>query len=331
MGLLGEIKNFCLWVFCSALFLDFQWPWCMPWNWHPRDLLEEIACNSPEGRAAESTVNSGVKVILPSVGQTGTTSVVAALAELGLRTYHIEEQLAFIRPALLEDANASTWARHVSRCRVEAIALEPLVDLFPLALQTSPNAKVILTWRDFRSWGQSTKAGGVKDLRWHYITSIVMASSARMLPWLSLYDRLTGRITEVLSNGTPFHGLGQASLLEMFCFYSFFRFIYGHPDSKVPFRGTNKVASGEYPYIEEAYLAQMDEIRRLTPPERLLIFDVRKDGWNKVTRFLGLPDQPEGRPFPHPRSKKSFTNDAVWDHAALGTRVVLVSIFFALQ
>jgi len=331
MGLLGDIKRCCIWIFCYAMFLDFQWPWRMPWNWRPRDLLKDVACACDAGRAAESDFNSGLKVILPSVGQTGTTSMVAALAELGLRTYHIEEQLPFIRPALLEHTNVTVWARHVSRCRVEAIALEPLVDLLPLALQASPDAKVILTWRDFGSWKRSTKAGGLKDMRWHYIMSVLLASSSRMLPWLSIWDAATGQITHLLSEGTPFHGLGQASLLEMFCFYSFFRNSYGHPETKVAFRGTNKISAGEDGYVEEAYLAAMDEIRRLVPPERLLIFDVRNHGWNDLTRFLGFPDQPAGRSFPHPRSKKSFTNDAVWDHSSMEQRVALVAIFLALH
>merc|ERR1712232_540818 len=242
------------------------------------------------------------------------------------------EQLVFTRPAMLEHANATAWARTMSRCRVEAVALEPLVDVLPLALQTNPSVKVILTWRDFNSWIQSTKAGGFKDLRWHQLMSVFAGSCTRMLPWIDLWDALTGDVTKILQDGAPYSGVGQASLREMICFYSFFRFIYGHPESKIPFRGTNKVSTAEgHSFAEEAYLAHMDEIRRMVPKERLLIFDIRKHGWDQVTEFLGLPRQPVGRKFPHPRSKKSFTNDAVWDHSSLEKRIALVAIFTTLH
>lgn len=327
----SEMKSFAVWSVFSTVFLDFQWPWSAAWNWRPRSLLEDVACLDRAGKAAESDVDSKVKVILPSVGQTGTSSMVAALLELGMRTYHIEEQLIFTRPAFIEDdrMNSTIWARHMSRCRVEAVTLEPVIDVWQAAWKASPDAKVIMTWRDFKSWRTSTHAGGWKDLRWHWFFSLLLASSARVLPWISLYDVLTGEIDEMLRAGRPFHGVGQANFLEMFGFYSFFRFIYGDPRSKLPFRGTHKI--GPWRHTEEAYLAHMDEIMRLVPPERLLIFDVRKHGWNDLTRFLGFPDKPAGKLFPHPRSKNSFTNDAVWDHAAIEKQVGLVAIFLALH
>jgi len=333
MGLFWHAKRFLLMVTCFIFFLDFQWPWRMPWNYRARDLLEDVACASPEGLAAESSTNSGVKVILPSVGQTGTTSVMAALHELGLRSYHIEENLVFARPTLLEDVNASSWARQMSRCRVEAVAMEPLTDVLHVALEASPDAKFILTWRDARTWVKSTRAGGSKDLHWHLLMSTIFASSARMLPWVSLWDAMTGQVTEMLRAGNPFHKGSETTALEMFGFYAFFKFFYTHPGANIFIRGTNKVGSvstGDRE-VDETFLAALDEIRRTVPPERLLIFDVRKHGWPDLTKFLGLPDQPAGKPFPHPRSKNSWTNDTVWDYSSRDMKLVIVGILAALH
>jgi len=76
------------------------------------------------------------------------------------------------------------------------------------------------------------------------------------------------------------------------------------------FRGTLKVASQE-----EAYLAHMNEIRALTPPDRLLEFDVTQHGWAELGSFLGRPTPPPETPFPqHRRSKSSWTKDSLFDN-----------------
>lgn len=46
-------------------------------------------------------------------------------------------------------------------------------------------------------------------------------------------------------------------------------------------------------YGKQVYLDHVDEIRRITPPERLLEFEV-KDGWSPLCKFLGedVPNEP---------------------------------------
>merc|ERR1711920_369921 len=65
---------------------------------------------------------------------------------------------------------------------------------------------------------------------------------------------------------------------------------------------------------EEAYLAHIDEIRRLLPKGRLLDFNVKKHGWRELLGFLGTSGPPEGTPFPRPRQKNMRTNEPLFEN-----------------
>lgn len=329
MAARAHAKRFCIWLLCFNFFLDFDWA---PWNTYKNSPLAD-ACGSESGLAVESNLTSGVKVLLASTGQTGTTTVTDCLRLLGFRTYHIEEQALFTRPALEAGATAEVWARHMSRCRVEAVALEPFTDMLPAAMAASPGAKVILTWRDYPSWQQSSSTGGgVKDIRWHFIMAMLLASSARMLPWIPLWDSLTGEVSRILLEGRPFSGAGEATISEMLVYYAFGRQGYARPENAVFWRGSNKIADGIPPtYPEEAYLAHIDEIRQAVPADHLLVFDVRRHGWGELTAFLGVVGPPASQPLSRPRSKQSFTNDTVWDHSSLQKRLAVLCTFLILH
>lgn len=47
-----------------------------------------------------------------------------------------------------------------------------------------------------------------------------------------------------------------------------------------------------------------EEVRRVVPPERLLVYDV-KQGWEPLCRFLGVP-VPQDKPFPHLNETAEF-------------------------
>lgn len=55
-----------------------------------------------------------------------------------------------------------------------------------------------------------------------------------------------------------------------------------------------------------AFARRIEEVRAAIPPERLLTFDVR-EGWEPLTRFLGVP-VPD-TPFPRSNSRDEF-----WEH-----------------
>jgi hypothetical protein len=54
----------------------------------------------------------------------------------------------------------------------------------------------------------------------------------------------------------------------------------------------------------DIYNRHNDEVRRLVPPERLLVYQV-KDGWEPLCAFLGVP-VPEKRPFPRVNDRVSM-------------------------
>jgi len=297
-----------------------MWPL---WTWFMQHVLVEFgvwgnhrwatdqtpcALTPREGEVAN---RSGVQLILPSVGQTGTTSVTDALRLMGYRTYHIEETALYARPALRDYITAEEWALAVSRCRLDAMSLEPQTDLFPSAMATSPGAKVIMTWRSHEPYIKSSVAGGVrKDYRWGMIMHFV-TQSCRGFPWVRLWDTVTGDVTRIIRASDPFMGRGQVDF-RTFWFYKCYNEGYVYPENNVYERGVfvhNK--------SEEAYIASIDEIRRLTPRERLLEFDIMRHGWPELSQFVGRPI-PAGltakSKLPHSRSKHSFTNDSLFDN-----------------
>jgi hypothetical protein len=54
----------------------------------------------------------------------------------------------------------------------------------------------------------------------------------------------------------------------------------------------------------EVYRRHNDEVRRVVPPERLLVYEV-KEGWGPLCAFLGV-SVPGGRPFPHLNDAAEF-------------------------
>jgi hypothetical protein len=65
---------------------------------------------------------------------------------------------------------------------------------------------------------------------------------------------------------------------------------------------------GEFEDREKAiniYLEHIEEVKRVVPPEKLLVYDVN-DGWEPLCRFLkvSLPD----KPFPHLNETRDYLN-----------------------
>lgn len=298
-----------------------------PWGNREQTRVQKLgeygACRSPEGLARESSVNSGLKVILASTGQTGTTSVTQALRDLGFSVYHIEEKAALAMPLMWgePDINASVVARVCSRCGIDAISLEPSFDTLPLFLEASPpDVKVISTWRQYPSWSKSADPDGLwgipsiwanRDIRCNYL-KMGLFSGHLLVPWLDLWDAMFGTFTNFANAGKQFAGAGEASITGYI--FNMAQLGYSHPRNQHTKRGSYKV-NGQ----EEAFLAHYDEIRRRVSPERLLEFDVKKHSWKELADFMGVPERAApylGTKFPHPRvGAKSWTNDQLYDNA----------------
>jgi Sulfotransferase domain len=68
--------------------------------------------------------------------------------------------------------------------------------------------------------------------------------------------------------------------------------------------GTFHDRFADKPYAMAVFRQHNEEVKRVVPPERLLVYDV-KDGWEPLCRFLGVP-VPSDRPFPHTNDTAAF-------------------------
>lgn len=287
-------------------------------------------CTSKESLAASSKTNTSLELILPSIGQTGTTSVAQALRDIGYRSYHIEEKCLHGQPLNWDNVAPAVWATRASRCRLAAVSLEPHTDSLYTALLVSPQARVIMTIRDFPSWKKSSIAARGqrgKDVWWPPLYWKIH-SSLRFFPWLHLYDAFTGSLSNMLRDGDEFAGFGQITVSKYLVYKSLS--MYDNPQMNTFSRGSMRVRPIMDAHAEESYLALHNEIREITPPERLLEFDVRKHGWPELDRFLGRAEHPPGVPFPHPRSKFGWTNDTIIDNNP-GTAAMIFAVLISLH
>jgi len=245
-----------------------------------------------------------LKVIVATVGQSGTTSVTQALCRMGLRTYHAEERSIFSPASLVDGASAEDISRALARCGVEALSIEPTLDVLPAILEAHPEVKVILTWRSFPSWMKTltTSFHAVKDITTFLFNQLSLIGMTS-LPWLELWDSLTGIFSLERGLGRPMGCPGNYTVPLAMMGTAITK--YFALENEIFFRGTYKVY-----FNEESFLSHHNEIRTSVPADRLLEFDVRKHSWRELEEFMGIPSGAgEGEKFPHPRTANPFTND----------------------
>ncbi len=100
--------------------------------------LEDSLCGQSPKRNM-----SHPRIVLPSVGQTGTTTTAFALRDLGLRVYHIEEKQLFLRAVTQENVTAELFKYWFDRCGIDAMSMEPQTDYLWQVLEAFPDMKVI--------------------------------------------------------------------------------------------------------------------------------------------------------------------------------------------
>mmetsp|Transcript_47970 Transcript_47970/g.135525 ORF Transcript_47970/g.135525 Transcript_47970/m.135525 type:complete len:360 (+) Transcript_47970:54-1133(+) len=271
---------------------------------HERQL--DHACGNERGLAAESNL-TGLKVIVPSLGKMGTTSLHQAFCSMGMRSFHAEEKAVYAQTTFRDGATADELARTISRCRLDAIFLEPTTDIFPDILARSPGAKVIMNWREYNNWRASV-LDSMPQERAKFAKAMGMLAVASLFafPWELVYDLLSGgQVTRMFQEAPTFICKGHGTILQ-FVFGSL-HFNYWRTGNNVYDRGIFKTL-----IWEEAVLAFRNEVRKLTPPDLYLDFDQKRHGFAELEEFLGVP-APKGEPYPHQR--KAYANSG--DNAML--------------
>jgi hypothetical protein len=247
---------------------------------------------------------SGLQVIGAGFGRTGTSSLKAALLQLGFGPcYHMWEVL--YRPD-----RARMWERVGQG---EQIPFSELFDGYRATVDwpgaaywrelvdAYPDAKVVLTVRDPEKWYESARKTIMRfPLRRHNWIERMLYSMLKHQPGAADVPRMLDAVLwDRVFGGYPFDGKGD--------------------DQK---------------FAVEAFHRHIDEVKSYVPADRLLIFDVA-EGWEPLCAFLGVPVPSE--PFPQLNETKEFTkmlNERRWSTirpwAIGGTVVAAVAIALAV-
>lgn len=203
-----------------------------------------------------------MKVIGAGFGRTGTTSLKAALGELGFDpSYSLTD--VFENPEHVGFWEAARRGEDVDWRGFFAgyeVAVDwPACSFYEELMGAFPKAPVILTVRDPEPWYESTR------------------KTIYQLRKLTSGPPLVKAVFALASMFTP-GPTGVARLADKLVWEDTF-------DGRFENRA----------YAMEVFERRNEEVRRRVPPERLLVFDVR-EGWEPLRKFLGV-DDPD-RPFP---------------------------------
>lgn len=202
-----------------------------------------------------------MRVIGAGFGRTGTTSLKAALEELGFDpAYHLTE--AFRHPEHVDSWQAARRGKDVDwetfLSGYEVAVDWPACAFYWELMEAFPEAAVILTVRDPERWYESVRST---------IYGINRISSGPARPAFALASLFAPGVTGVV-----------------------------HLANDLVWRDTFDGRFDDRAHAIEAFERHNGEVERRVPPGRLLVYDVR-DGWGPLCDFLGV-EAPD-KPFPH--------------------------------
>jgi hypothetical protein len=213
-----------------------------------------------------------MRVIGTGYGRTGTTSLKAALVQLGLgpcfSAGDVFENPELIRPLLgAVEGRSANWGDLLAG--YESIVSEPATPCWRELVEYYPEAKVVHTVREPERWVESIQR--------------TLARRRRHL------NSLPGRAAVQLSSmlGTDF-----APLIRLF-------------RMTLEARALKSVAERKPERAVELFKAHTEQVVEAIPADRLLIYDVSA-GWGPLCEFLGVPVPAE--PFPLMSTRVQYTN-----------------------
>jgi len=207
-----------------------------------------------------------MRVIGAGFGRTGTTSLKAALEQLGFgpdytlsEVFRNPRHVGFWEAARRDPTGEGVdWEGFLAGYEV---AVDwPACSFYEELMQAFPEAPVILTVRDPAEWYKSTRST-IHGLRWLTTGPLpVRAAFALAGPFVP----------------------GPAGAVRL--------------ADRLVWEDTFDGRFEDRAYAIELFERHNEAVRRRVPPERLLVFDVR-EGWAPLCEFLGV-EVPE-EPFPH--------------------------------
>ena len=226
-------------------------------------------------KQSATTEVGGLKVIGAGFGRTGTLSLKAALEELGFGPcYHMTE--LFQHPDDLATWEAASkgesvdWKDFLDGYR--ATVDWPGCTYYKEMMQAFPDAKVLLTIRDFDRWYESANATIFNMTR--------RFASRRVSPLRLIMMR------------NPFVA-GRVRVGQMINEAIWGKTFGGKFEDKA--------------HAFEVFQQHIEEVKRVVPAEMLLVYNV-KEGWGPLCAFLDVP-VPTDTPFPHLNDRESFAGN----------------------
>ena len=208
-----------------------------------------------------------IRVIGAGFGRTGTTSLEAALEDLGFGPcYSMSDSVESLD-------HAGAWHAAARGETVDWRALLegyrstldwPAASFHAEIMEAYPEAKVILTVRDPEAWYESTLNTIYGAPKTAYASPVISL--------LRLFAPQTERATRMTEG--------------------------------VIWEGTFSGRFEDKEYAIGVFERHIEEVKERVPPEKLLVYSV-KQGWGPLCEFLGV-EEPAGKPFPHLNDTKSF-------------------------
>ena len=232
-----------------------------------------------------------MKVIGLGAGRTGTDSLKQALIELGFGpTYHMKE-LLFEEQGVSTSGHIAAWEAAATRKEGEppldfpsmlsqfnSGADEPMRAFPDEMLAAFPEAKFVLTVRPAAKWWSSIQS----SICWFHAKDNLSFKVLLRLPFFP-FTRIKeqkGMIDAVVKYKTSY---GDARLSSW-------------NDMCAPENRERAMA---------AFDRHVEHVKRTIPSEQLLVFEVGKNSYAELARFLGV-EPPAGRDFPRVNSKREF-------------------------
>lgn len=211
-----------------------------------------------------------IKIIGAGLPRTGTNTLKDSLEQLGLKhVYHMKELL--VNPEKLpywqrlDDTGDTDW--EALYAGYDGTVDFPGYPWYKEHMKKYPDAKVILTVRDFEGWYKS-------------VDSTVFRAGPQT-PGEKL--KMIGKLL-----------LSARARNVVKCIKWF---------KKVFFAERLEGKFGDKAFAKEFWESHIANVKASVPKEKLLVYDVR-DGWAPLCKFLGVPEPAE--PLPHLNKKENF-------------------------
>ncbi|GAC1631392.1 MAG: hypothetical protein NVS4B11_31660 [Ktedonobacteraceae bacterium] len=237
----------------------------------------------------KETSRGGLKVIGAGFGRTGTSSLKAALEELGFGPcYHMVEVFNNAGDAAYWEAayrgEFVDW--HKLFAKYQAAVDWPECAFYEEIMKAYPDAKVLLTVRDPQRWYESAK---------NTIYQAVREDTSS--PFASM-------VSSIMQNFIPKRVRQTVHMINT-----------------IIWEGTFAGKFEDVHYAKTIFTQHNEEVKQRVPPEKLLVYDV-KEGWEPLCAFLGVA-VPRDKPFPRLNERSSFAGRRRRRQQELGIRIVL--------